>query len=114
MKSLVIAAVLVLLLVLSLASIGESDTSDPCVEAPLTECDIVQRAVSKAMAELQLYSVNPLTPGFITNAINSVGYNNGSTPLPIGDYITGGLESLEYAYHVSSDGGVTALTRPDH
>jgi len=111
MKRLVIITVVILLLV---PIIGCSHReSNPCVEAPLTERDKVQRAVVRAMADTTP-PTETLTPGFITNTINNVRYNNGSTLLPVGDYITGGLESLKYAYRVASDGAVTALTEPDH
>jgi hypothetical protein len=71
----------------------------------------VQTAVASAMLMFNV-SVGMLNSGGIVSRFAcNVTYNNG-TPLPIGDYIVGGIVTLAYIYSVDTDGKIHAINGP--
>jgi len=106
---LVVVAILGVLAVIAIPSVAHfiGKGSD---EAASLEKHNVEIAVVAAMAEVE---VGDLTAGHVTNApSNTVEYGDPAQTLPIGDYVLGGLESLEYEYDVAEDGEVTPTTGP--
>jgi len=79
------------------------------VEAARTERDTVQVAVISAMADNNVGFVLP--GGTISDQESTVTYGN-DTLLPVGDFIIGGLESIDYTYSVEVDGEVIVTSGP--